>query len=346
MPTFSLPALGVTAALLVAPYQAAGPTPTTGGKNDAPAASELVARGLDLGYNLDHPEALAAFRAAIDRDPNDGTAYRLAAASLWMILLFQQGAITVDDYLGQTRSNLARTPPPPEMAALFHHYIARARAIADQRLRANPNDPDAHFQVGAAAGYEASYIGTVEGRVLGGVGAARRAYTAQKRCLQLDPTRRDAGLIVGMYQYAVAVLPFHKRIFARLAGFGGSRENGLRLIEEAAFQSSDVQANALFTLILIYNREGRHADAFRVIAELQRRFPRNRLLWLEAANTSLKAGRPDEAIAAIDKGLAMLARDPRPRAFGEESRWQEVRNAALKAREANAHGNTTRRSAR
>jgi tetratricopeptide (TPR) repeat protein len=308
----------------------------------APDTALLHARALEYGYNLDYPEALATFKEAIARDPNDGTAYRLAAATIWMTLLFQQGAITVDDYLGQTRSNLARTAPPAETAALFRAYLARARALADERVRANPADADAHFHLGAAAGYEASYIGTVEGRVLGAVGAARRAYNAQRRCLELDSSRTDAGLIVGMYRYAVAVLPFHKRIFARLAGFGGSRESGLRLIEKAAFQPSDVQANALFTLILIYNREGRHTDAVRVIRELQRRYPRNRLLWLELGNTEMKAGRPSDALAAIDRGLAVLAADPRPRAFGEAARWQEARTAAVNALRGEAHGKRTR----
>lgn len=299
---------------------------------DAVADTEpLHARGLEHGYNLDYPEALAAFKQAMARDPNDATAWRLAAATLWISLLFQQGAVTVDDYLGQTRSTIARKMPPPEIAALFRTYLERARALAEQKVRSNPADADAHFQLGAAAGFQASYIATVEGRVLGGVGAARRAYNEHRRCLELDPRRKDAGLIVGLYRYSVAVLPFHKRLLARIAGFGAGRESGLRLVEEAALYPSDVQTNALFTLILIYNREGRHHDALRIIGELQRRYPRNRLLWLEAGNTALKAGRPAEALAAIDAGLAMLARDPRPRAPGEEARWREYRDAAVRA---------------
>ena len=44
-----------------------------------------------------------------------------------------------------------------------------------------------------------------------------------------------------------------RRILAGLAGIGGGRDRGLRLIEEAAARPSDVQANARFTLIAIYN---------------------------------------------------------------------------------------------
>jgi predicted Zn-dependent protease len=121
------------------------------------------------------------------------------------------------------------------------------------------------------------------------------------------------------------------RLMARIAGFGSGRESGLAMVERAAAYPGDTQANARFALVLLYNREGRHADAARIIRELQQRYPRNRLLWLEAANTALRAGRPAEALAAVDAGFARLSTDPRPRAFGEEARWRSLRDAALAA---------------
>lgn len=312
------------------PASAERPDVTRAGDGSADGAM-LRARGLEHGYNLDHPQALAAFREAIAADPHDATAYRLAAASLWIRLLFDQGAVTVDDYLGQVRANVPRKAPPAEVATAFRDYIARALTIAETKRRQNPADADVHFQIGAAAGFHASYVATVEGRVLGGVGFARRAYREHKRCLELDPRRKDAGLIVGLYRYAVAALPVPMRLLAVLAGFGSGRERGLRLVEEAAQYPSDVQTNARFTLILLYNREGRHADALRVIRQLQERHPRNRLLWLEAGSTALRAGQPADALEALDEGLAKLSKDPRPRAYGEEARWRYYRGAALAA---------------
>jgi tetratricopeptide (TPR) repeat protein len=103
------------------------------------------------------------------------------------------------------------------------------------------------------------------------------------------------------------------------------------MVEDAARYPSDVQPNALFTLILMYNREARYDDALGVIRELQQRFPRNRLLWLEAGSTALRAGRLAEANAAFEEGLARLSRDARPRAFGEDSRWKYGHGAALVA---------------
>ena len=103
-----------------------------------------------------------------------------------------------------------------------------------------------------------------------------------------------------MYRYAVSSLSLPSRLVAHLAGFGGGRDRGLRMVEEAASYPSDVQTNALFTLIVIYNREARFDDALRVIAELQRQYPRNRLLWLEAGSTALRAGRPAVARQSLE----------------------------------------------
>src|SRR5206468_12116513 len=108
--------------------------------------------------------------------------------------------------------------------------LARRR----QRIEANPGDTDAHYQLGAAVGLRASYIATVEGSALGAFRAAREAYEEHEKVLDLDPRRKDAGLIVGTYRYIVSALALPARWVAYIAGFGGGKEHGLRLIEEAA----------------------------------------------------------------------------------------------------------------
>lgn len=298
---------------------------------DAQDAKALRARGLELGYNLDHFEALDAFRAAIAADPDESTAYSLAAAIAWIRLLFDQGAITVDDYLGQARPNIAKPAPNPQLAAAFHDSLRRAIDISEEALRAHPSEADAHYQAGSAYGFLASYTATIEGRLAGSFAPARRAYREHERALALDPERAEAGLIVGMYRYAVANMNAPLRLIAHLAGFGGDRDRALRLVEAAARRPSDVQPNAQFTLILMYNREARYDDALRIIDALKARYPRNRLLWLEQANTALRAGRAPDARRAVEDGLARFADDRRPKAFGEESRWRYVHGAALAA---------------
>ena len=301
------------------------------------AAHQLRAKGVELGYNLDHAAALTAFEQAIAADPTHPAAYRLVAATMWINLLFRQGAVTAEDFLGQAVSSGGPKPKAADLDGRFRESLNKAIALAEAQLRERGgSDVDAHYQIGAAYGFLASYTATVEGSMMSALGPSRRAYAEHSRVLELDPNRKDAGLVVGLYRYGVSTLGFFSRLVANIAGFGGGRERGIRLVEEAAATPSDVQTNAKFALVVIYNRERRYAEALLIIRQLQQQFPRNRLLWLEAASTALRAGRPVEANAAVEQGLAMFAADSRPRAFGEMARWRYQHGLSLAAMKQNA----------
>ena len=116
-------------------------------------------------------------------------------------------------------------------------------------------------------------------------------------------------------------IPAGLRWLAYIVGFEGGKDEGIRQIEEAARHSSDVQTDARFALVLLYNREKRYADAVTAIRSLEKSYPRNRLLALEEASTELRANRPAEALKVLDEAMARLAQDDRPRMPGEEVRW-------------------------
>jgi tetratricopeptide (TPR) repeat protein len=293
----------------------------------------LRARAATEFYNLDHDQALATYRQAVAADPQDPAAYRGLASTLWLSITYRRGNMTVDDYIGRvSRPNTSTTPPPPpETAAAFRDAMERALALSHQRIDANPRDADAHYQLGAAVGLRASYIATVENSAVGAFRAAREAYDEHEKVLDLDPRRKDAGLVVGTYRYIVAALALPLRVVAYIAGFGGGREKGIRLIEEAAAFGGENRTDARFALMLLYNREQRYDDALKLLALLREQYPRNRLMWLESGSTSLRAGRAAEAERVLSEGFARFANDHRPRMFGEEALWEYKRGAARAA---------------
>jgi tetratricopeptide (TPR) repeat protein len=292
-------------------------------------SQKLRARAFELAYNLDYDEAVKEMDAAAKADPSDPAAERGLAVIPWLLISFARGTATVDDYLGSiSKQNVAMRTPPPDLAGRFQKHSAKALAMAEEQLAKRPRDPEALYQLGAAVGLQASYAATVEGRILGAFRSARRAYDAHEQVLALDVTRKDAGLVVGTYRYIVSAMSFPIRMMAYVAGFGGDRDRGLRMIEEAAASRTEASADARFALVLLYNRERRFDDAQRMLGELQRAFPRNRILWLEAGATALRGGRPAEAEQFLSEGLTRLAADRRPRMFGEEALWLQKRGAA------------------
>src|SRR5438132_2075365 len=180
-----------------------------------PESTRLRVRAYDVALNLDYDEATREMEAAARADPNDPAAERGLASIPWMMISFRRGAATVDEYLGGvTRHNVALREPPADLAMRFNTHIERATMLAEAMLRAKPRDADAHYQVASTVGLHASYIATVEGRIIGAFRAARRAYDEGETVVDLDASRKDAGLIVGMYRYVVSLMSLPLRMMA------------------------------------------------------------------------------------------------------------------------------------
>ena len=293
------------------------------------SSRDLRDRATDLTYNLDHDEAIRLLRQAVAADPGDTANHRALASTIWLNILFKRGAVTVDTYLGSfTRASVDVRNPPADLDAEFKREIARAIELAEKRVAASPRDAQALFDLGTAVGLQASYVASVEGRLLAGFRAARRSYDAEEAVLQIDPKRKEAGLVVGTYRYLVSTLSLPMRLMAYAAGFGGGKERGLRMIEETVAAGGENRTDAEFALVLLYNREQRYNDALRVLDSLRRQYPRNRLVVLEAGATAVRGNRPADAETLLTEGLAMLARDQRARMPGEEALWHYKRGAA------------------
>lgn len=297
-----------------------------------PASAALRAKGASEIYNLDRDRAVESFKQAVAADPQDAAAYRGLAGALWLSITFRRGNMTVDDYLGGvTRTKSTAAPPPADVVAAFNDALEHALSIARARVAANPRDAGAHYELGAAIGLRASFTATVDNSMVSAFRSAKGAYQEHEKVLELDASRKDAGLIVGTYRYIVSTLALPMRLAAYVIGFGGDKEKGLQLVEGAAGYAGDNQEDARFALLLLYNREKRYDDAMKLLATLRDRFPRNRLMWLESGSTSLRAGRPADAERFLSDGIARFAGDTRQRMFGEDALWWYKRGAARAA---------------
>jgi tetratricopeptide (TPR) repeat protein len=282
----------------------------------------------EAAYNLDQDAALAGARAAVAAAPGESSAQRALATMLWLDVIFRRGSVTVDHFIGGLGGSARTLPKPaPAIDAEFKQTIQRAIDLASKRLEANSDDIQARFDLGSAYGLQASYMASVEGSMTSALLSARHAFNAQEEVLSRDPKRSAAGVVVGTYRYMVSGLALPSRMFAYIVGFGGGKEEGIRLLEEAARDPRSL-VEARTALVLIYSREGRHADAYRLLGELVTACPRNRLFVLEQGSAAIRAGKHAEAEAILSAGLQALDRDRRPRIPGERALWLYKRGLA------------------
>jgi hypothetical protein len=306
-----------------------GAVPTEIRATGAQDTATVRRQAFDLAYNLDHDQAVGLLRQVTATNPGDPANHRALASVLWLNMLYLRGAVTVDHYLGAfSRTQVELSKPPADLDAEFRRHVARAIELGEARAAAAPRDPQAHYDLGAALGLQASHIATVQGRMFAGFKAARRAYDEHETVLELDPSRKDAGLVVGTYRYIVSTLSLPMRMMAYVAGFGGGRERGIQMLRETAATGGDSQVDAMFALVLLYNRERLYDEAMRVLGELRTRYPRNRLVLLESGATALRAGRAGQAETLLTEGLGLLAKEKRTVMPGEEALWRYKRGAA------------------
>jgi tetratricopeptide (TPR) repeat protein len=293
-----------------------------------PAVNAAIDQAFRAAYNLDHDEAMAHARRAVALGPNESQSHRTLAAILWLNILFHRGAVSIDFYMGSlARQRASALKPKPELVAEFKTEMGRAIELAEARLKQHPRDLEARYEVGSVYALQASFTASVEGSMTAAFGSARRAFDAQEEVLTRDPTRVDAGLVVGLYRYLVSALALPSRWVAYIVGFGGDKEKGIRLLEAAA-SDPETRTDAKTALMLVYSREGRHNDVVRLARELRTEFPRNRLFVLEEGAAAIRAGRAAEAEATLTQGLAMLDKDTRPKVPGERAYWHYKRGLA------------------
>jgi len=304
---------------VVAVLSAQGPTPLD---------AELQ-RAFTATYNLDYTTGFAITRQAVARAPNESRAHRALASIIWLDILFQRGAVTIDHYLGGlTKAQVTLQKPPADLDAEFKREVAQAITLAQSERQRDGRSLQALEDLGAAKGLQATYTASVEGSVMAAFGSAKGAFDAAETLLDRDPRNVTAATLVGTYRYAVSTLSLPSRMFAYVAGFGGDKSKAISLLEAASRFGASTHVEASTALALIYSREGRHLDAFRVLGELAKEYPQNRLFVLEQGSAAIRAGRHAEAEVILSAGLAALDRDARRRIPGENALWLYKRGLA------------------
>ncbi len=302
---------------------AATPQPAPAATNDTALHTDplnldpVVRDGYERFYVLDFDGAISRFESVLKAHPQDPMAYGYVLMATVFRELYHQDLLDTTYYAHDsfltTKRNVAVSAATRQRIETLTDTGIR---LADDRLKANPNDKNAYFARGYLRGIHAAYITLVDHSF---VAAARQGYASRsdsEQVLKIDPNYADAKMAIGIQQFAVASLPRWVRMLVGIMGVGGNKERGLTLLREAAAHGVITAVESRTVLSLFLRHDGRYPEALVVQRGLAMQYPHNYLFRLEVANLTKDEGNGPEAIALYKGVLADAAKpgyfiDPR-----------------------------------
>ncbi|MEP6569404.1 MAG: tetratricopeptide repeat protein [Acidobacteriota bacterium] len=253
-------------------------------EKDRPQLEALRKSGIEALYNLDYNKAQKDFKEIVRLYPNHPAGPQLLAARVWIKTLYETRRLQSSLYSSESFYSSGDDKVDPRVIVDFRNLTREAKRLADVRLKTNPKDLEALYWLGSVEGLKASFEEAVERRHFAALRDGSDSVDHHRDVLKLDQNSIDAGITVGLYEYAVGSLPLPVKVVAGITGFRGSKKKGLAMIEHVAQDGNWSRDDAKTLLIVLYTREKRYPEALGHARDLMAKYPRNYLFRLEAAD--------------------------------------------------------------
>jgi tetratricopeptide (TPR) repeat protein len=257
-----------------------------------------------LFYNLDYDNALSRFEAIERAHPQNPMATNYVLFTIIFRELYHQDLLDTTYYAHDSFLTSKRDVDIPEATRdRIEQLTDHAIDLADQQLKANPNDANAYFARGYARGMHAAFITLVDHSFISAAHQGLSSRSDSEDALRIDPDYADAKMAIGIQQFAVASLPRFLRIMIGITGVTGSKEKGLNMLRDCAAHGTVNPVECRTALSLFLRHDGRYPEALAVERGLAQEYPHDYLFRLEEANLTKDKGDGPAAIATYQRIL-------------------------------------------
>jgi tetratricopeptide (TPR) repeat protein len=264
-----------------------------------------VRDAFDHFYILDYEGALSRFEAVQRANPQSVICIGNVLLTVVFRELYRQDLLDTTYYAHDSFLTSRRNVPvPQDVRDRIESLTNQAVSLADQQIKANPNDANAYFARGYARGMHAAFITLADHSY---VTAARQGLASRndsEAALKIDPGYADAKMAIGIQQFAVASLPRFVRMVVGIAGVGGNKQKGIELLRESAAHGIVTPIESRTALSLFLRHDAQYPAAIVVQKGLADQFPHDYLFRIEVANLTKDAGNGPAAIAIYQAILA------------------------------------------
>ncbi len=277
---------------LVGPVLLVASTSITGAaKGTGDASPDTYRTAQVYRYNLEYDLAQKTLEDWLAQHPNDLHAQHGLATVILHREMFQQGVLASHIYgdLG-SMFRTGRISYSPEFQKKLFEVLGKTQALAEGRLKANPDDQEALYWAGATHATRAVFYFTLAKSYLAALHEATEARKEHAQLLKINPSFTDAWLVVGINDYVAGSLPWYYKMFASLAGYHGNRAHGIAEVQRVAARGNWAKDDALLVLAVLYRREKMYPQAMQILQDLARSYPRNFLVERQMAAIYQEAG--------------------------------------------------------
>jgi tetratricopeptide (TPR) repeat protein len=257
---------------------------------------------LDKIYSFDLGGAIEAAKRMQRERPSHPLGYLLEAEALW----WRTWCTSADFKYGMSD---ARRRPKVDSDQHYIELSARVLSLAEEQIKRS-DSAEMQFYAGMAeASLARVYALRGENRNAARSGVRGREHLL--RAKSLDPDLADADMGLGLYNYYVDTLSSIARILRFFMGIpGGSKQDGVRLLEHAMAQGVVTPQVARFYLALNLHRyDQQYEKALNVLGPLAEKYPSNPLFQLARGDLYAKLGRKQQALACYRAAGALPVQD-------------------------------------
>jgi tetratricopeptide (TPR) repeat protein len=277
----------------------------------------VVRDGYNHFYILDYDAALARFEQVIKAHPQEPIAYDYALQAMIFRELYHADLLDTTYYAHDNfLTNQRKVEIPAANRQRIESLANQAMSLADQRLKADPQDKNALFARGFAKGLHAAFITLADHSYFTAARQGLSARNDSEAVLKIDPDYADADMAIGIQQFAVASLPRMIRVMVGIAGVGGNKQKGLDLLKISIAKGTITSVESRTTMSLFLRHDARYGEALAVQRGLAEEYPHDYLFRLEVANLAKDKGDGPGVIPIYKQVLADAAKpgyfvDPR-----------------------------------
>ena len=240
--------------------------------------------GFDLLYEQKFAEAREDFANWEARNPQQPFGEVAVAASYLFEELSRQGVLTSDFFLNEKKFLRGIDgSPDPERMRHFREAVARARELAAERQKTNPEDGEALLALTLAAGMESDEESILQKKHLEGLKRMKKANGYAKELLAQYPDATDAYIAPGIANYIIGSQSGGARFALWFGGIHGDKKLGMEQVARTAENGRYLRPFAKIILALAARREKQDALAQKLFRELSEQYPDNELYASEYA---------------------------------------------------------------